>query len=366
MIVSRIGKSTTPSGRRREGYSNVGFLKGDHNIEIRPQSDVVGSTLYVSHHLTFSQLCLQMNEEQFVQSFDLAYPTSATSIPHVSRHNLQRSIKAGGRGSVMRVVGSQLVTVLKDDQQAIRRSTLSTITQKFAEKRSVWMVDAEAGVNEEDSEEAEKQRKHRAKAEKVLALLQLEQEALLREEQEESDRKSQESREQKELEDVESVRRERTRARICLELDNLAAAESDDGQSEGEDMEDWQLDKGSTTSSRWAWDEVSEQNHRYREEMRILVTDFVEAEAKVWRQIISRHKHSSCSDGDRSGRSGEPFAALTNSQLRGGTSEILQLQAKRQRQLNECAEMQNLWRGAPYLSSTWCSQDPQGNAKVHL
>ncbi|KAJ4474185.1 hypothetical protein C8R41DRAFT_848244 [Lentinula lateritia] len=350
IITPRTGKPSKPSSQPRDGGNYIISVRRDHNTDTRPQSDVVGSTLYVSHHLTFSQLCLQ--EEKSIL-FEPAYPVSAPSIVP-SRQNIWRSIEAGGRGSVVRVVGSQLVTVLRDDRKTIRRSTLSAITHKFAEQRSAWLDDVDINAEDEGGEDLAKQREHRAKAEKVLALLQLEQEALEREEQEEGAQYEQVSpmpREDARLDDAESTRRERVKARIRLELDNLAAAENYDESSEGEQEDEWQFDQESITSSRWAWDGISNQYHCYREEMRILVSKFKEADAEVWRRIIRRHKHNSWSSAsydtvvDDSDQAQEPFAALT-SQLRGGTYEILRLQAKRQHQLKECIGIQNQWRCA--------------------
>ncbi|KAJ4495756.1 hypothetical protein C8J55DRAFT_494798 [Lentinula edodes] len=349
MITPRTGKPSKPFGHHPDGGNHTVSLRRDHNADTRPQSDVVGSTLYVSHHLTFSQLCLQGDGESIL--FEPAYPTSTPSMMP-SRQNLWRSIEAGGRGPVVRVVGSQLVTVLRDDRRSIRRSTLSTITQKFAEKRSVWLDDVDIDAECESGEDLAKQREHRAKAEKVLALLQLEQEALEREELEEGaqyKRCSQTLIEDTRLDDAESARKERVKAKIRLELDSLAAAEDYDESSEGEMEDEWQFDQESITSSRWAWDGISNQGNRYREEMRILVSKFKEADAEVWRQIIRRHKHNSWSSAssdtviDDSDQAQEPFAALTNSQLRGGAYEILRLQAKRQYQLKECIEIQNQW-----------------------
>ncbi|KAJ3815230.1 hypothetical protein F5876DRAFT_72251 [Lentinula aff. lateritia] len=348
MIIPRTGKPSRPSSHRRDGGNHTISIRRDHNADTRPQSDVVGSTLYVSHHLTFSQLCLQ-DEKSIL--FAPAYPISAPSILP-SRQNIWRSIEAGGRGSVVRVVGSQLVTVLRDDQKTIRRSTLSAITHKFAEKRSAWLDDVDIDAEGED---LAKQREHRAKAEKVLALLQLEREALEREELEEGaqyERCSPMPREDARLDDAESARRERVKAKIRVELDNLAAAENYDESSGGEQEDEWQFDQESITSSRWAWDGISNQGHCYREEMRILVSKFKEADAEVWRQIILRHKHNTWSSAssdtviDDSDQAQEPFAALTNSQLRGGAYEILRLQAKRQHQLKECIGMQSEWKCA--------------------
>ncbi|KAJ3902017.1 hypothetical protein F5879DRAFT_965942 [Lentinula edodes] len=352
MITPRTGNPSKPSSHRRDGGNHTTSIRRDHNADTRPQSDVVVSTLYVSHHLTFSQLCLQGDGESIL--FEPAYPIFAPSIIP-TQQNLRRSIEAGGRGSVVRVVGSQLVTVLRDDRKTIRRSTLSAITQKFAEKRSAWLDDVDINAEDEGGEDLAKQREHRAKAEKVLALLQLEQEALEREELEEGaqyERCSPMPREDARLDDAESARRERVKAKIRLELDNLAAAENYDESSEGEQEDGWQFDQESITSSRWAWDGISNQGHCYREEMRILVSKFKEADAEVWRQIIRRHKHNSWSSAssdtviDDSDQGQQPFAALTNSQLRGGAYEILRLQAKRQHQLKECIGIQNQWRCA--------------------
>ncbi|KAJ3736730.1 hypothetical protein DFJ43DRAFT_1036042 [Lentinula guzmanii] len=340
--------ASTSFGHRHSDNDNDDSLRCSYNVGVRPSSDVLGSTLYVSHHLTFSQLCLQANEDTIMHPLESGL---GTFIAPTSQKNLQRCIKAGGRRSVVRVVGSQLVTVLKDDQKTIRRSTLSAITREFTEK-SGWVDDIDVNRDDKDDEELAKQREHRSKAEKVLALLQLEQEALEREEQEDrtqNERHLQDPTAKTELDDVESARRERVRERIRLELDDLAAAAETDEQIEGQEEEGWQLDQESITSSRWAWDEISDRGQCYREEMRILVANFKETDAKVWRQIIRRHKHSSwsstCSDTvmDRSIRVQNPFAPLTNSQLRGGTYEILRLQAKRQLQLNECIEVQSRW-----------------------
>ncbi|KAJ3782912.1 hypothetical protein GGU11DRAFT_13323 [Lentinula aff. detonsa] len=342
--------ASTSSGHRHSDNDNDNSLRCSYNVGVRPSSDVLGSTLYVSHHLTFSQLCLQANEETIMHPLDSGLAVG-TSIAPTSRKNLQRCIKAGGRRSVVRVVGSQLVTVLKDDQKTIRRSTLSAITREFTEKSGL-VDDIDVDKDDKDDEELAKQREHRSKAEKVLALLQLEQEALEREEQEDRTQNEwhlQDPTAKTELDDVESARRERVRERIRLELDDLAAAAETDEQIEGQEEEGWQLDQESITSSRWAWDEISDRGQCYREEMRILVANFKETDAKVWRQIIRRHRHSSwsssCSDRvmDRSIRVQNPFAPLTNSQLRGGTYEILRLQARRQLQLNECIEVQSRW-----------------------
>ncbi|KAJ4000133.1 hypothetical protein F5050DRAFT_1733019 [Lentinula boryana] len=336
MVASRNGKTITPLGHRHSDNDNDISLRRSCNVWVRPSSDVLGSTFYVSHHLTFSQLCLQASEEIIMHPLESGLAVG-TSIAPISPRNLQRSIKAGGRRSVVRVVGSQLVTVLKDDQETIRRSTLSAITREFTEKRA-WADGIDVNGDDKDDGEIAKQREHRSKAEKVLALLQLEQEALEREEQEDQTQNEwhlQHPTAKTEPNDVESARRERVRERIRLELDDLAAAETDE-QVEGQEEEGWQLDQESITSSRWAWDEISDRNQCYREEMRILVANFKEADAKVWRQIIRRHKHSSWSSTssdtvmDRSIRVQNPFAPLTNNQLRGGTYEILRLQAKRQ------------------------------------
>ncbi|KAJ3972180.1 hypothetical protein EV361DRAFT_907083 [Lentinula raphanica] len=343
MFDSWDGKTTIPSRDRNVDSDGDSSGIRHHNVSVRPMSDVVGSALYVSQPLTFSQLYLQSDEEPMMYPLE---PALGSPVTLASRQNLQRSIRAGGRGSVVRVIGSQLVTVLRDDQTTIRRSTLSAIARQFTEQKSTWMdgEHPEVDLVDEDKEEREKQREHRSKAEKVLALLRLEQEKLEREEQEEGGL-SEKSGETK-LNDEESVRRERVKARICLELDKVAA-ENDTEHNEGEEEEGWHFDQDSITSSRWTWDEMSDRAHQYRVEMRDLVSKFKEAEAKVWKEIIDRYKPSSLSDTNTTGSSNdlgrEPFASLTNSQLRGNRYEILCLQAKRQRQLDECIEVQSQW-----------------------
>ncbi|KIK68604.1 hypothetical protein GYMLUDRAFT_36064 [Collybiopsis luxurians FD-317 M1] len=322
---------STPSVR-------VESLRRDCTLESRPQSDVVNehSTIYASQYFNFSQPCVQENDNL------ITHPASTSSV-HLQ--NVQRRVKANGRSSVVRVAGSQLVTVLRDDQASLRRSTLSEITQKFTEQKKEWVEDR--GVNV-DTEMLVKQREHRAKADKVLAKLLLEQEALEREEREETEEREKADR----LEEEGSAWGERIMGKGRLELRHLEEGKSCDEDNTSvvsETDQGWKVDQESITSSRWAWDHIEERNRHYQDEVAILVDKFKAANSKVWQEVIHHYKTIDHLP-ER-----EPLNSITNGQQRDRRSAILRLQAKRQRQLEECAEVQNGWtsNGDRETSESW-------------
>lgn len=185
---------------------------------------------------------------------------------------------------------------------------------------------------EGDDEELVKQREHRAKAGRVLALLELEQKALETEEQEEK-RWEQYGRQE---EEQESSRRASAQSESpAIEMDEHEESEDDDDEGPIE----W--DRETVSSEKWAWAQLQTTISCYRSDMLALVTKFEEANRRVWREVIHRHKSS----GSSGSSARDPLAPLVNNQMRGGAHDIQRLKSKRQHKLKECAKMQRQWHG---------------------
>ncbi|KAF9078851.1 hypothetical protein BDP27DRAFT_1356621 [Rhodocollybia butyracea] len=233
----------------------------------------------------------------------------------------QRIVEADGRSLILRAVGSQL---LKDDRQMIRPDTLSTTTQQLAEPESERI---------DNREELSKQREYKAKAAKVAAELEIELAELIREGEEEREQNERDKWAWQERK--ENARKGRVRAKALLKLQGLAGEDSEE-ESETDEEDEY---RPPMTSSHMK----DSSYHREDMRMRELVANFQQEDLRVRNEIVQRYKSQNSNQPQNSSSTSQEPPSLTNTQLRGDENEILRRQAKRQQQLELCAEAPSNW-----------------------